>query len=66
VIRLPSALFAETLKDNAKMIEDAIAEVLGTPLRARFRVEAASKDAAPAPPPDDPDELLSYINERIT
>jgi DNA polymerase-3 subunit gamma/tau len=66
VIRLPSALFAETLKDNAKMIEDAIAEVLGTPLRARFRVEAASKDAAPAPPPEDPDELLSYINERIT
>ena len=66
VIRLPSALFADTLKDNAKMIEDAIAEVLGTPLRARFRVEAASKDATPAPPPDDPDELLSYINERIT
>jgi DNA polymerase-3 subunit gamma/tau len=66
VIKLPNAIFAETLKDNAKMIEDAIAEVLGTPLRVRFRVEAASKTASAAPPPDDPDELLSYINERMT
>ena len=66
VIKLPNAIFAETLKENAKMIEAAIAEVLGTPLRVRFRVEAASKTAAPAPPPDDPDELLSYINERMT
>jgi DNA polymerase-3 subunit gamma/tau len=64
VIRLPNAIFAETLKDNAKMIEDAIAEVLGTPLRARFKVEAPAKNAAV--PPDDPDELLSYINERMT
>jgi len=66
LIKLPNAIFAETLKDNAKMIESAIAEVLGTPLRVRFRVEAAAKSAAPAPPPDDPDELLSYINERMT
>ncbi|HEX5275041.1 MAG TPA: DNA polymerase III subunit gamma/tau [Candidatus Rubrimentiphilum sp.] len=66
VLKLPNAPFAETLKDNAKMIEDAVAEVLGTPLRVRFRVEAASKKASPAPPPDDPDELLSYINERMT
>jgi len=66
VIKLPNAIFAETLKDNAKLIEDAIAEVLGTPLRVRFRVEAVSKNASPAPPPDDPDELLSYINERMT
>ncbi len=66
VIKLPNAIFAETLKDNAKMIEAAVAEVLGTPLRVRFRVEAASKNASPAPPPDDPDELLSYINERMT
>jgi len=67
VIKLPNAIFADTLKDNAKMIEDAIAEVLGTPLRVRFKVEAGSaKSAGPPPPPDDPDELLSYINERIT
>ncbi len=66
VIKLPNAIFAETLKENAKMIEDAIAEVLGTPLRVRFRVEAASKNASPAPPPEDPDALLSYINERMT
>jgi DNA polymerase-3 subunit gamma/tau len=67
VIVLPNAVLADTLKDNVKMIEDAIAEVLGTPLRARFKVEAgAGKNAAPIPQPDDPDELLSYINERIT
>ena len=65
VIKLPNAIFAETLKDNAKMIEAAIAEVLGTPLRVRFRVEASPKNASPVPP-DDPDELLSYINERMT
>ncbi len=67
VIKLPNAILADTLKDNAKMIEDAIAEVLGTPLRVRFKVEAGcAKNAGPPPPPDDPDELLSYINERIT
>ena len=67
VIVLPNAVLADTLKDNVKMIEDAMAEVLGTPLRARFKVEAgAGKNAAPVPQPDDPDELLSYINERIT
>jgi DNA polymerase-3 subunit gamma/tau len=64
VIKLPNAVLAETLKDNAKMIEDAIAEVLGTPLRARFKVEAgAAKSPAP---PEDPEELLSYINERMS
>jgi DNA polymerase-3 subunit gamma/tau len=66
VIKLPNAILADTLKDNAKMIEDAIAEVLGTPLRVRFKVEAGSAKNATPPPPDDPDELLSYINERIT
>ncbi|HET9394045.1 MAG TPA: DNA polymerase III subunit gamma/tau [Candidatus Rubrimentiphilum sp.] len=67
VIALPNAVLAETLKDNVKMIEDAIAEVLGTPLRARFKVEAgAGKNAPPVPQADDPDELLSYINERMT
>ena len=64
VIKLPNAVLAETLKDNAKMIEDAIAEVLGTPLRARFKVEAGpAKNPAP---PEDPEELLSYINERMS
>ena len=64
VIKLPNAVLADTLKDNAKMIEAAIAEVLGTPLRARFKVEAgAAKTPAP---PEDPEELLSYINERMS
>jgi len=63
VIKLPNAVLADTLKDNAKMIEDAILEVLGTPLRARFKVEAGAKAAAP---PEDPEELLSYINERMS
>ena len=64
VIKLPNAVLADTLKDNAKMIEDAIAEVLGTPLRARFKVEAGPA-RSPAPP-EDPEELLSYINERMS
>lgn len=62
VIKLPNSVMSEILKDNAQLIERALAEVLGTPLRAVFRVEAGRAK----PPPDDPDELLSYINERIT
>lgn len=71
VIKLPNAVLADTLKDNAKMIDDAIAEVLGTPLRAIFKVENPGKGksanfAAAPETADDPKELLSYINERIT
>ena len=81
VIKLPNSLMADILKDNAKLIEAAIGEVLGSPLKASFKVDAAARakggTAAPtaaslqagaqdfAPPADDPDELFTYLNERI-
>jgi hypothetical protein len=50
-----------------------MAEVLGTNLKASFKVDGAatrSKGGSAAPTAatvqdDDPDELLSYLNERI-
>jgi hypothetical protein len=64
---------ADILKDNAKLVENAMAEVLGTNLKASFKVDGAatrSKGGSAAPTAatvqdDDPDELLSYLNERI-
>jgi hypothetical protein len=73
VIKLPNSLMADILKDNAKLVENAMAEVLGTNLKASFKVDGAatrSKGGSAAPTAatvqdDDPDELLSYLNERI-
>jgi DNA polymerase-3 subunit gamma/tau len=81
VIKLPNSFMADILKDNAKLLESAMAEVLGTPLKASFKVDgsasarskggsaaptAATVQAAPEPMSnDDPDELFSYLNERI-
>lgn len=84
VIKLPNSLMADILKDNAKLVESAMAEVLGTDLKASFKVDGAaqrSKGGTAAPTaasvqagtdailnasPEDPDELFSYLNERIT
>lgn len=72
VIKLPNSFMAETLRDNAKLVETAINDVLGTPLKATFKVEGAPRTkgapaeaAAQATANDDPDELFSYLNERI-
>jgi DNA polymerase-3 subunit gamma/tau len=80
VIKLPNSLMADILKDNAKIIEAAIAEVVGAPLRTSFRVDGATAPAtrgksgaavaavaavASAQPDEDPDQLFSYLNERI-
>ncbi len=71
VIRLPNTFMAEVLRDNVKLVERAIADVLGTPLKATFKVEAQGRaKSAPAEPPppasnEDPDDLLTYLNERI-
>ncbi len=74
-IKLPIPTMAETLRDNSALIESAIAEVLGAKLRVKFTVDGAkagagsrassSQNAAPIEPPDDPDELFSYLNEKI-
>ena len=82
VIKLPNSFMVDTLKDHAKLLETAIAEVLGTELKASFKVDGAaarSKGGSAAPTAaslqdgaeprnasnEDPDELFSYLNERI-
>jgi DNA polymerase-3 subunit gamma/tau len=84
VIKLPNSVMADILKDNTKVIESAIAEVLGTELKATFKVDGAAAartkggsaartaaslqdgaDPLVAASNDDPDELFSYLNERI-
>ena len=71
IIKLPNSFLADTLKDHAKLVESAMAEVLGAELKATFKVDGAARSkggtAAPtaATVQDDPEELLSYLNERI-
>ena len=79
VLKLPNSFLADTLKDNGKLVESVIADVLGTPLKVNYRVDGAAASArgkgASAPsstasvieaqPEDDPDVLFSYLNERI-
>ncbi|MDQ2873197.1 MAG: DNA polymerase III subunit gamma/tau [Candidatus Eremiobacteraeota bacterium] len=74
VIKLPSALMADILKDNAKLVESAIADILGANLRAIFRVDGAAVAPSKTKPagqpasqaePEDPEHLFTYLNERI-
>jgi DNA polymerase-3 subunit gamma/tau len=74
VLKLPDGWSADALRDHARLIEKAIADVLGVPLKVTLRVDApgrskASGPAAAAPEqvadPDDPDALFDYANERI-
>jgi DNA polymerase-3 subunit gamma/tau len=78
VIKLPNSFMAEILKDNVKLVEGAIADVLGTSLQVKFTVDgtaasARGKGTSAAPtasvidaqPEEDPDLLLNYLNERI-
>jgi DNA polymerase III subunit gamma/tau len=75
ILKLRDAASADMLRDHTKMIEAAIADVLGRPLKVTLRVEgnaARSKDepraaAAPAsaPEPEDADALFNYASERI-
>ncbi|HET7813107.1 MAG TPA: DNA polymerase III subunit gamma/tau [Candidatus Baltobacteraceae bacterium] len=72
VIKLPSSFMAETLRDHTKLVEKAISDVLGTELKATFKVEGtpraakgAQAEPAAAASNDDPDELFTYLNERI-
>jgi hypothetical protein len=75
VLKLPDNATADSLRDHTKLIEKAIADVLGRPLKVTLRVEgnaARSKGeprpaapAAPVPHVDDADELFNYASERI-
>ncbi|HTZ55048.1 MAG TPA: DNA polymerase III subunit gamma/tau [Candidatus Acidoferrum sp.] len=69
VLKLRSPFEADILKDNTKLLESAIADVLGSKLQVRFETGAppAASPAAevPASEEDSADELFGYANERI-
>jgi DNA polymerase-3 subunit gamma/tau len=81
VLQLPDRVMADVLKDHVQLLEGAIADVLNAPLRVTLKVEAgaarakgggAARTAASvqvnepqAAIAEDPDELFSYLNERI-
>ena len=77
-LKLRTKFDADILKEHAKLLETAIADVLGAKLHVKLDVaprhpedsSAASKGApsAEAPPPveeESVDELFGYANERI-
>lgn len=82
ILGLPDPVMADILKDHVGLVEQAISEVLDSPLRVTVKVEGAAPSptkgsaarraasvqaSAPSPAPiaEDPDELFSYLNERI-
>jgi DNA polymerase-3 subunit gamma/tau len=64
VLKLPDSWSADALRDHAKIIEHAIADVLGVPLQVRLRVDGNTASSA-AQKEDDADALFDYANERI-
>ncbi|MFZ0032364.1 MAG: DNA polymerase III subunit gamma/tau [Candidatus Cybelea sp.] len=64
VLKLPNSWSAETLREHAALIESAIADVLGVPLKLTLRVDG-SANRAPVREEDGPDALFDYANERI-
>jgi len=64
VLKLPDKWSADALKDHAKILETAIADVLGMTLHVRLRVEANGTRSKPVAA-DDADALFDYANERI-
>ena len=77
VLKLPDAWSADALRDHAALIEEAIAEVLGTPLKVTLRVDGGARSprggapgsvasmTASAPDEESPDALFDYANQRI-
>ena len=64
VLKLPDNWRADALREHLALIEAAIADVLGVPLKVRLRVDG---NAAPSRPRQEegPDALFDYANERI-
>jgi DNA polymerase-3 subunit gamma/tau len=62
---LPEAWLADALRDHAALIERAIEDVLGIPLRVKLRVDGSVRAKTTAPEPEDPDELFNYASELI-
>jgi DNA polymerase-3 subunit gamma/tau len=68
VLKLPDSWSADALRDHSKIIEAAIADVLGVPLQVRLKVDgnaARANAAASEAPASDADALFDYANERI-
>jgi DNA polymerase-3 subunit gamma/tau len=68
VLKLPDSWSADALRDHSKIIEAAIADVLGVSLQVRLKVDGnAARANAPAAeaPASDVDALFDYANERI-
>jgi DNA polymerase-3 subunit gamma/tau len=64
VLKLPNSWSAETLREHAALIEAAIADVLGTPLKLTLRIDGSASRGR-AREEEDPDVLFDYANERI-
>jgi DNA polymerase-3 subunit gamma/tau len=68
-IKLPNVVEADILRGEQKLVEHAIADVVGEPVRVMFRVDGGGSRGArgpsPAQPADDPADLLQYATERI-
>ncbi|HEY2473656.1 MAG TPA: DNA polymerase III subunit gamma/tau [Candidatus Cybelea sp.] len=74
VLSFPNGWSADALREHVNLIEAAIVDVLGTPLRVTLRVDSTARHAKLAASPgsadvvreaDDPDALFDYANERI-
>ncbi len=65
VLKLPDAWSADALRDHAKIIEAAIADVLGVTLQVRLRVDGNAARAKGSTAADEADALFDYANERI-
>jgi DNA polymerase-3 subunit gamma/tau len=62
---LPEPWLADTLREYIGLIERAIEDVIGVPMRVRLRVDGAVRSKAQAREPEDPDELFNYASEVI-
>ena len=70
VLKLRNRLDADILKEHAKLLESAIADVLGATLQVRLEAGASAPAAQAAEPipaneEETADELFGYANERI-
>ncbi len=73
VLKLPDSFSADILRDHLKLVETAIADTLGTPLKVTLKIDGSAKNTAraaePAAAEDEPaediDALFNYANERI-
>ena len=64
VLKLPGNWNADLVREHAKLIEAAIAEVLGVALHVRAKVDSSGLSAE-IPEAPDADALFDYANERI-